>query len=279
MDKLSKHLWYTIIRRWPLLMQEDIDTYDIGPKWSSIVEHYWWKRFVANKESPTQRYRKAVINDIKFNMSCKECGKLYSQAAVDVCWTCNRYTCTSCAEIILRPEYPNMDTPPACTKCVAKCHKCEKPFIQSYKENHCFECQYNTEMFTVQWNTRSKTSGLPYGTHTLKKLYKTYLKSLNRSDPVYGNIFVGDAIAMGTNATILCNNSIAIGYSANAHGFDYGPVAAPTDTLADDVIIGGNMPLVVAGDITTEKVNNNNASPRPKKPTKNGHMNPEQRRQ
>jgi hypothetical protein len=251
-------------------MQEDIDTYDIGPKWSSIVEHYWWKRFVANKESPTQRYRKAVINDIKFSMSCKECGKLYSQDAVDVCWTCSKYTCTSCAEIIIRPEYPNMDTPPSCTKCVTKCHKCEKPFIQVYKEKHCFECQYNTKMFTVTWNTRSKTYGLPYGTSTLKKLYKTYLNSLNRSDHVYGNIIVGEAVAIG-------NNSIAVGYAANSHNFDYRPVAAHTNTPADDVIIGGD--LVVTGDITTNNVNNNNAPPRPKKPTKNGHMNPEQRRQ
>lgn len=217
-DKLSKHLWYTIIRRWPLLMQEDIDTYDIGPKWSSIVEHYWWKRFVANKISPTQRYRESVMMNVKYKTGCKECNKLYSPDAVDKCWRCLKYTCSSCVEIILRPDYPNICYPISCVSCVTRCFKCKNPFIRINDEIHCFECQYKAEMFTVQWANRQSTV-LPYGTHALKNLYKTYLKSIGEINPPVRSTYVATQNAMGTNIAIgtgiaIGTQSMAIGHSA-----------------------------------------------------------------
>jgi len=188
-------------------MQEDIDNYDMGPKWSSIVEHYWWKRFVANKISPMQRYRKAVMNDMKSKIECGNCHKIYSSDAIDLCWTCSSYICNSCGENILRKIYPNMRVPTSCTTCTYKCEKCENPFIKAYNEIHCFECQYNTGMFTVDWKDRSKFYGLPYGTRALKKLYITYLNSLDACKP---KPEINPSIIIGRNAQANGNNTLDI---------------------------------------------------------------------
>jgi hypothetical protein len=198
-----------------IAMQEDVDKYPMTPNWSSIVEYYWYKRFISNKEAAIDRYRRAVMNDTKHKINCINCKTVYSVAAANKCWLCYKYTCSKCAEKALRKKYPKMIAPPSCVKCVSKCARCAQPFIAVTTEIHCFECQYTTGMFTIDWEYH-RHPHLPYGTYALKKVYKKYIKHLKSSPDDNTNI-IGNSIAIGTSAIVIGGNSIAIGYSANSY--------------------------------------------------------------
>jgi hypothetical protein len=238
-------------------MQEDVDNYTmLSPQWAFVVEHYWWKRFTRTVESATDRYRKAVMKTIR-NIACQECSKRYSMP-VNSCWKCHSYTCGTCAEIILRPDYPRMDAPTTCVEHTTRCGKCRAPFIATSQETHCFECQYLTDMFTVKWD-RWEHDKLPYGKHALKQTFKKYIEVVRISD---SNNIETNSIAMGVYPRATAVSSMAIGYGGG-RGANY------LTTTAGNVYSNGYSVNNHNGyNINNDNYDYNNVEAEPKVPTR-----------
>lgn len=247
LSKLSKYIWYLIIVRLPKTMQQQIEDIDLSmvatgfsntktpndnPKfaenkryWDTIVLHYWQKRFEQSKKDSILRFRSAVINTDD-STRCLDCDKPFSMDVVHKCWRCNAYTCTRCATIRLKDAFPNMICPTACPNHTHQCTRCEQLFIPIGNEEHCFDCQHQTGMYTVKWANCCKIERtLPYGSSILQKTFTEFLikaHSVKQKLPA-GQVLIGGIaggavnwgnIALDTNTIAIGQTSVVIGYNA-----------------------------------------------------------------
>ena len=229
MNNLTKHHWYGVIIRFPAYLQENLEQFApiafSKSQWDAVMLHYWTLRLNKINHDPVSRMRDAVLKHDNYT-PCEICKRPFTEK-VSACWVCWKYTCRKCVSAKLQDAFPN-SVPTSCLEHTSACDRCSRPFIPKTREKHCFQCQYETQMFTVSWINLDKNSTLPYGTATLRQTFVEYLSKFDRTrgvtPGVYNNaqILVGangviDGYAIGTNAITLGVASIAIGTNAFAN--------------------------------------------------------------